>query len=99
MPERSARGALAQLVLTWIYLIEKKRKVAVYCSDVFGAFDNGNSQRLTQKLRARGVPNEILVVIESWLSEPKSRVAVGGKFSWDMQISNMVYQGTALGPP
>ena len=31
--------------------------------------------------------------------ERKARVAVGGKFSWDMRISNMVYQGTVLGPP
>ena len=27
------------------------------------------------------------------------RVAVGGKFSRDMNIKDMVYQGTVLGPP
>ena len=57
MPERSARDALAQLVLTWICLFGKKRNVAVYCSDVSGAFDKVNSRRLIQKLRARGVPD------------------------------------------
>ena len=57
MPERGARDALAQLVLTWICLFWKKRKVAVYCSDVSGAFGKVDSRRLTQKLRARGVPN------------------------------------------
>ena len=71
----------------------------MYCSDVSGAFDKVNSRRLLRKLRARGVPEEILGVIKSWLSERKARVAVGGKFSRDMTINNMVYQGTVLGPP
>ena len=99
MPERGARDALAQLVLTWISLFGRKRKIAVYCSDVSGAFDKVNSRRLLRKLRARGVPMEILLVIQSWLYERKARVAVGGKFSKDMCIHNMVYQGTVLGPP
>ena len=65
MPERGARDALAQLVLMWIRLVGRKRKVGVYCSDAPGAFDKVNSQRLLRKLRARGVPDQILGVIES----------------------------------
>ena len=42
---------------------------------------------------------EILLAIQSWLYERKAWVAVGGQFSRDMNISNMVYQGTVLGPP
>ena len=99
MPERGARDALAQLVLTWISLLSKRRKIAVYCSDVSGAFDKVNSRRLLRKLRARGVSDEILLVVQSWLYERRARVAVGGKFSRDMKILNMVYQGTVLGPP
>ena len=99
MPERGARHALAQLVLTWISMFSKRRKIAMYCSDVLGAFDKVNSRRLPGKLRARGVPDAIPVVIQSRLYERTARVAVGGKFSRDMKISNMVYQGTVLGPP
>ena len=77
----------------------KQRKIAVYCFDVSGAFDKVNSRRLLRKLRARGVPDAILMVIQSWLYERRARVAVGGKFSKDMTIQNMVYQGTVLGPP
>ena len=99
MPERGARDALAQLVLTWISLLAKRRKIAVYCSDVTGAFDKVNSRILLRKLRARGVSDEILLVVQSWLYERRARVAVGGKFSRDMKIHNMVYQGTVLGPP
>ena len=42
---------------------------------------------------------EILLVIQSWLYARKARVAVGGEFSKDMSIQNMVYQGMVLGPP
>ena len=80
-------------------MIGRQRKIAVYCSDVSGAFDKVNSRRRLQKLRARGVPDAILLVIQSWLYERRARVAVGGKFSRDMKIGNMVYQGTVLGPP
>ena len=99
IPERSARDALAQLVLTWICIFGKKRKVPVYYSDVFEAFDKVNCQRPIQKLRTRCVPDDILMVIESWLSEWKVSMAVGGEFSQNMQISNMIYQGTVFGPP
>ena len=71
----------------------------MYCSDVSGAFDKVNSRRLLRKLRARGVSDEILLVVQSWLYERRARVAVGGKFSRDMKIHNMVYQRTVLGPP
>ena len=99
MPERGARDALAHLVITWLLQFGKKQKIAVYCSDVSGAFDKVNSSRLLRKLQAKGVPEEILAVLKSWLAARKARVAVGGKFSADMHISNMVYQGTVLGPP
>ena len=42
---------------------------------------------------------EMLLAIQSWLYERKARVAVWGKFSGAMNIHNMVYQGTVLGPP
>ena len=91
MPERGARDALAQLVLAWISLLSQRRKIAVYCSDVSGAFDQVNSRRLLRKLCASGVPDAILLVIQSWLYERRARVAVSCKFSRDMKIHNMVY--------
>ena len=98
-PERGGRDAIAQLVLTWLVHFSRKKKIAVYCLDVSGAFDKVNSRRLVRKLRAKEVPEEILAVLQSWLAARTARVAVGGKFSRDMRISDMVYQGTVLGPP
>ena len=86
-------------MLTWLVQFGRKKKIAVYCSDVSGTFDKVNSRRLVRKLRAKGVPEEILAVLQSWLAARTARVAVGGKFSRDMRISDMVYQGTVLGPP
>ena len=99
LSERGARDALAQLVLTWISMFAKRRKIAIYCSDVSGAFNKVNSRRLLRKLRSRSVTDVILLVIQSWLYERNARVAVGCKFSRDVKIKNMVYQGTVLGPP
>ena len=53
IPERGARDALAQLVLTWISLFGRQRTIAVYCSDVLKASDKINSGRLLRKLKAR----------------------------------------------
>ena len=64
-----------------------------------GAFDKVNSRRLFIKLRANGVPEDIHAVLRSLLSARKARVAVGWKFSGDIVIRDMVYQGTVLGPP
>ena len=38
-PGRGVLDALAPLVLTWLMALATGRKVAVYCSDVAGAFD------------------------------------------------------------
>ena len=99
IPERGARDALAQLVLTWISLFGRKRKHVVYCLDVSGAFDKVNLRILLRKLRAREDPMEILLEIQSWLYERKAWVAVGGKFPKDMNIHNMVCQGAVLRLP
>ena len=42
---------------------------------------------------------EMLLVIQPWLYERKTRVAICGNFSTDMNIHNMVYQSAALRLP
>ena len=64
MPERGAHGASAQLELTWILMISRQRKIAEYCSDVSGAFDKATFKDTLQKLRARGVLDAILQVMQ-----------------------------------
>jgi hypothetical protein len=96
--ERGARDALAHLVLTWIKARGKKSKVAVYCSDVSGAFDRVKTDRLITKLRAKKLRPEIVAVLQSWLRQRVARVVVGGETSDEIPLRDMVYLGAVLGP-
>ena len=55
MKGRGARDALAFLVMSWILALNRRKSVAVYCSDVSGAFDRVRAERLLEKLRFKGV--------------------------------------------
>ena len=52
---RGARDVIAFLVMTWLFAFASNKKVAVYCSDVSGAFDRANKDRLIVKLRNAGI--------------------------------------------
>ena len=96
--KRGARNALALLVLRCVLILDKGRKVAIYCSDVSGAFDKVPAKRLLAKLRAKGIHSDIIGVIGSWLSARRASVVVWGARSKPYGIQDMVFQGTVLGP-
>jgi exonuclease III len=96
---RGGRDALAYLTLKWILALAHGHKVSVFCSDVAGAFDRVKSDRLVAKLRAKGIHPTFVAVVESWLVGRTANVIVEGKKSRAMELSNMVFQGTVLGPP
>ena len=48
-PKRGARDAVAVYVITWISMLNDRKKVGVYCSDVSGAFDRVFAKRLLDK--------------------------------------------------
>jgi hypothetical protein len=98
VPERGARDALAYMVLEWITALAKGRKVAIYCSDVSGAFDRVRLERLAAKLRAKKIHPALVDVIISWLRKRRAVVVVGGETSEVFDLSNMVFQGTVWGP-
>ena len=86
------------MVLAWVQTLSLGRKVAVYCSDVAGAFDRVEVHRLIQKLRAKKLHPEMVAVVESWLRERRAHVLVGGQKSSGFTLKDMVYQGTVWGP-
>jgi hypothetical protein len=86
------------LVLTWIWALAKGSKIAVYCSDVSGAFDRVELNRLVKKLRSEKLHPKIVSVLASWLRQRWANVVVGGTTSDEMSLSNMVFQGTVTGP-
>ena len=53
-------------------------KFALYCSDVPGAFDRVDTRRMIEKLRAKGVRDDMIKVFEAWLAKRKAVVVCGG---------------------
>ena len=53
---KGCKDALATNVLQWIRWLHLGRQVALYCSDVSGAFDRVRAARLIQKLQKRALP-------------------------------------------
>ena len=96
--KRGARDVLALLALKWVSILDKGRKIAIYCSDVSGAFDKVSAMRMIAKLQAKGIHPDIIGVIGSWLEARRASVVVGGARSEPYCIQDMVYQGTVLGP-
>ena len=95
---RGCRDALALMLLDWISAFNNREKVALYSSDVSGAFDRVSRKRLIKKLENAGVHFRIINVLTSWLGERCAKVIVGGEESDDFIMNDMVYQGTVLGP-
>jgi hypothetical protein len=66
--KRGARDALAMLTTLWIEALAAGRKVAIYCSDVLGAFDRVKMDRLVAKLHAKKMHPKIVAVLVSYVN-------------------------------
>ena len=78
VPHRGCRDALAVLEFNWILALEHDMRIGVYCSDVSGAFDRVNTERLTLTLQTKGICRPTLAVLHSWLSHRSAQVIVEG---------------------
>ena len=90
--------ALVLLVMKWLVAFNAGESTIIYCSDVSGAFDRVNASRLILKLTATGLHAQLVKLMKSWLSERRAQVIVGGKFSREFILKNIVFQGTVIGP-
>eukprot|EP00959_Pyramimonas_sp_CCMP1952_P032441 681062-Pyramimonas_sp.AAC.1 len=73
--------------------------IALYCSDVSGAFDRVSANRLLLKLRSAKVHPQMYNVLKSWLRARTGSVVVQGAVSEPVVMRDMAYQGTVFGPP
>ena len=89
--QHGARDALLFLVLSWLLSFSLGSRVALYCSDVSGAFDHVDSDRLCDKFRSFGVQPHLVQLIASWLRPRSARVVVDGKESQPFTMQNMVF--------
>ena len=58
---KSYRDDLAVNVCAWLLLLEAGRAIGLYCSDVSGAFDRVDRERLSRKRWFCGLPSEAVV--------------------------------------
>ena len=91
--ERGARDLVLTLILEWLTVLDNRGKIALFCSDVSGAFDKVCTKRLAMKLRHHRVHERMVELLISWLSARRAQVIVGGARSDEYQIDNQVYQG------
>ena len=96
---RGYKDVLAVNVYHWLLLMERGLAVAVYCSDVSGAFDRVSQERLGDKLETLGLHADALGFLKSWLDDRRSKVVLGGTCSLLEALTDSVFQGTVLGPP
>ncbi len=93
-----ARDAVLYYALSWIVGFNEGNKIGVYCSDVAGAFDRVDAERLMKKLESFNLNAKLLRVIRNWLRNRSGFVIVNGQKSNPMQLRDLVFQGTVWGP-
>ena len=96
--QRGARDALTYLMLIFLEAFALGKKIGVYCADVAAAFDRVKATRLYEKLVAKGLPDEYLRIIRSWLFDRTAYIEINGQKSRKFILADMVFQGTVLGP-
>ncbi len=96
---RGYKDVLTINVCSWLLALEKQELVALYCSDVSGAFDRVSKERLGEKLSRQGLNPCLLSLLKSWLQDRLSEVIVGGRSAGAEPLCDSVFQGTVLGPP
>ena len=63
---------------------------------MFSTFDKVPHQRLLLKLKAHGISNDVINLIEKWLTHRKQRVIVDGEISNWKSVLSGVPQGSIL---
>ena len=82
----------------WIAAFNDKKKIGIYLNDISVSFDKVHTERLMKKIEQAGVNEEFITFIKAYLAERSAVVVVNGKSSSKMRLSNMIFQGTVLGP-
>ena len=86
------------IICNWFLLMEQSYAVGLYWSDVAGACDRVDKNRLRAKLSAIGLHPKVVHLLARWLEDITASVVVGGDASAVEPLTNYVFQGTVLGP-
>ena len=95
----SCRDLVTLLVCKWLWAMEQGFKIAIYLSDISGAFDKVDRQIMLKRLREIGLSDTMIAFLFDYLAPRSAVVIVQGHESSAFVISDQVFQGTVLGPP
>ena len=70
----------------------------MFLTDIAGAFDRVETVKLLAKLRRLGICDKLMSFFENYFAPRTAQVAVDGDVSSTFTLSNIVFQGTVLGP-
>ena len=93
-----ARDLVTCTIASWIVGICPGSKIGIYLADISGAFDRVSRSLLLAKLSQHGVPDQFVDFLNSYLQPREGKVTVEGALSESLALSDMVFQGTVLGP-
>ena len=96
---RSCKDLVALLIARWLWALDNGFKVAIYLSDISGAFDRVSREILVRRLLQAGLTEDMVAFLFDYLAPRKAVVIVQGKESDAFTIKDEVFQGTVLGPP
>ena len=74
------------------------QNVCLYLSDISGAFDRVDIQRLLAKLGDTQLPPELMHFLRSYLAPRTASVVIGGAHSDAYSLVNAIFQGIVPGP-
>ena len=95
---RGCANLILLLFCRWLLAFKRREKVDVFLSDISGAFDRVNSEKMQQKLGQSGVSRDFLNFFRNYLKPRVASVVVEGTQSEELVLENMIFQGTVLGP-
>ena len=93
-----ARDVVTLSVAMWTLHICRGFKIGIYLADISGAFDNVSRTLLLGRLAECGIPSQYLDFLNAYLLSRQGIVLVEGKHSDPIILTDMVFQGTVLGP-
>ena len=95
------RGTATQLLRMGAFItdaLDNSNSVAMISTDLSKAFDSINHRRLTHKLRAANIPNNIIKLLEDYLADRRVRGRFRTVAGTEQRVPHGVPQGSVLGP-
>ena len=96
--ERSTITASVDIQSRVAALMDQDQYVAVASLDLSAAFDVVNVDLLLVRLRKKGLPTDVVKLLESWLKDRQSYVEVRNCCSQYFGSDDGTVQGSILGP-